>query len=381
MTCERSRQCARVGVDATYGSWRTFASRGRRIPARRYFAQIVVISVTVACGESPYDNPVAPTTITATITATITGITISPSTIDLDVAGMVTLTATASYSDGTSAQLSDADWSSSNATVASVDTQGTVTGHARGTVTITALYDEESAEASVNVTLASRSVDARFNEAFWSELVYGALYGPLVDGSTVLNTTSPNLYIRMGDPTGRRVVSFGQRDHMRRWFPRLVEQMTGEPYRGRIEDGISDRVQSGWITVRFVTYEEEPEIAEGACARTNVGALPGSIYIIRRARGNKLCVDERWFPQLFAGTVGMALGFWKTSDPAGVMTNEEWWLGPQTFSSREQYHGQLAYEIGRGAPNIGWPLPLLETGFDQQRSRLSPIFSTIPRPR
>ena len=64
----------------------------------------------------------------------------------------MTLTATATYSDDTSAQLASVDWSSSNATVASVDKQGTVTAHAVGTGTITAARDGHSGSASVNVT-------------------------------------------------------------------------------------------------------------------------------------------------------------------------------------------------------------------------------------
>lgn len=310
------------------------------------------------------------------MTRTLTKITISTSVIELTIGETVTLTATASYSDGTSTQLSRVDWSSNNAPVASVNAQGTVIGHARGTATITATYDGKSAEASVNVTLASRSVDARFEDTFWRNLVYNQHDSPdTINGrvSWVLNTTSPNLYIRMGDPTGRRVVSFQRRDHMRNTFPHLVQQMTGEPYRGRIEDGISDRQQSGWITVRFVTYEEEPAIPEGACGRANVGASTGSIWIIRHAQGNKVCADDSFFPHIFAHEVGHALGFFHVSNRAAVMT-PGWSNFRETFSSREQYHGQLAYEIGRGAPYIGWPLPLLTKGSDQRRGSPSPIF-------
>ena len=103
----------------------------------------------------------------------------------------------------------------------------------------------------------SRPVDSRFDDAFWRRLVFDQFDNPntLDDPSTRTRVlaTSLNVYIRMGDPTGRRVVSFDQRDHMRRAIPRLAEQLTGRPYRGVIEDGIGDRTQRGWITVRFVT--------------------------------------------------------------------------------------------------------------------------------
>ena len=92
--------------------------------------------------------------------------------------------------------------------------------------------------------------------------------------SWVLENPSLNVYIRMGDPTGRRVVSHQIRDHIRAAIPRLVAQLTGQSYRGRIESGIGDRMRQGWITVRFVTQEEEPEISDGACGRASVGADP-----------------------------------------------------------------------------------------------------------
>ena len=110
-------------------------------------------------------------------------------------------------------------------------------------------------------------------------------------GNYTLDTTSPNVYIRMGDPTGRSVVFFKQRDHITRAVPGLAQQLTGSPYRGRIESGIEDRTRTGWITVRFVTEEEEPELSDGACGRATVGGDPGSIWIIRRVRGNKPCVE------------------------------------------------------------------------------------------
>ena len=97
-------------------------------------------------------------------------------------------------------------------------------------------------------------------------------------GNYVLDTTSQNVYIRMGDPTGRRVVSYQQRDHITRAVPQLAQQLTGSPYRGRIESGIEDRDRTGWITVRFVTQEEEPEISDGNCGRARVGGDPGSIW-------------------------------------------------------------------------------------------------------
>lgn len=113
---------------------------------------LVAVAAISSCGENSA-SPSAPTTVTSRII----GITISAPIneylpLDLDIGGTATLTANATHSDGTSALLSDADWNSTNATVASVDTQGTVTAHAVGTTTITASKDGHYGSASVNVT-------------------------------------------------------------------------------------------------------------------------------------------------------------------------------------------------------------------------------------
>ncbi len=173
--------------------------------------------------------------------------------------------------------------------------------------------------------------------------------------SLVLDNPSPNVYIRMGDDAGRRVVSTALRDHMRRAIPRLAEQLTGQPYRGRIEYGIANRVQFGWITVLFVTEEEAPALSEGACGRAFVGGDPGHIWIVRRARGNQTCVSKRYFPEIFAHEFGHALGFRHVPDRSAIMAPGVY-NGTDQFSAREVYHARLAYEVGRGQRYCGWPL-------------------------
>ena len=119
-----------------------------------------------------------------------------------------------------------------------------------------------------------------------------------------------------GRSTGRRVVPYGLRDHMLRTIPRLAEQLTGQPYRGVIQHGLDDRMlQPGWITIRFVTYEEEPERSEGACGIATVGADRGAIWIIRRARGDRNCVDDQFFPRILRArvrTCSWVSGMWRT---------------------------------------------------------------------
>ena len=100
----------------------------------------------------------------------------------------------------------------------------------------------------------------------------------------------------MGDPDLRPVVSYQWRDWMRGAFPRMVEDITGKTWNGEIRDGIADYTASGWITVRFVTEAEEPEMA---CGRASVGADSGNIWILRRDNcvadpGFRACSLMRW---------------------------------------------------------------------------------------
>ena len=167
---------------------------------------------------------------------------------------------------------------------------------------------------------ASRPADPRFDDGFWQELIFNEHDAPGEgDFVRVLSNPSPNVYVRLGDATGtRRVVSDEQLDHIRRVVPPLAEQITGQPYHGRIETGIEERGdREGWITVRFATAAENPDI-DTRCGLATPGSEPGSIWIARAVMSE-----------------------------AGNDT--EW------FTDRERYHAQLAYEVGRGAAYCGWP--------------------------
>jgi len=97
-------------------------------------AALAVLSM-VACG--PKDDPVI----------AVTGITLSQTSISLEVGGKVSLTATVSPSDATDKTVT---WTSSNSGVASVS-GGVVTAAAEGTATITASAGGKSAKCEVNV--------------------------------------------------------------------------------------------------------------------------------------------------------------------------------------------------------------------------------------
>ena len=199
---------------------------------------------------------------------------------------------------------------------------------------------------------APRPADARFDDRFWRELIFNAHDAP--GASSLIRTLSdpgPSVYVRLGDAAGTdRVVSDEQRDHIHRVVPRLAEQITGHPYQGRIEAGIEELGdREGWITVRFVTREEHPDIGS-ICGLATPGSDPGSIWI---ARDNEECFRNGYFRRLFAHELGHAFGLWHVADHAAMMSeagNDVEW-----FTDRERYHAQLAYQVGRGAAYCGWP--------------------------
>ena len=53
------------------------------------------------------------------------------------------------------------------------------------------------------------------------------------------------------------------------------------------------------------------------------------------------------------------MGFWHVAETAGMpkplMTPGSHFSDPATFNAAEQYHAQLAYEVGRGQGYCGWP--------------------------
>lgn len=86
----------------------------------------------------------------------LTTITVGPSTPSVQQGGTVTLTATGTYDDGSTKNITgSATWSSSDVTLATVSSSGVVTGVASGKATITATSGTVSGSTSVTVTLAN----------------------------------------------------------------------------------------------------------------------------------------------------------------------------------------------------------------------------------
>ncbi|MEC9302616.1 MAG: hypothetical protein VYA90_06795 [Acidobacteriota bacterium] len=128
-------------------------------PHTRLIAVAVLCS---ACGGGGGASPTAPTPISPQ--KTITSFSTSASKTTLAIGQQATLTATAVYSDGTSAQIPQIDttgveWVSNDVSVARIepgqnpsDGWNQVRAKASGTTTITATYGEQTASVSITVT-------------------------------------------------------------------------------------------------------------------------------------------------------------------------------------------------------------------------------------
>ena len=114
----------------------------------------MLLCLASACGGTE-SVPTAPTFTSST--ASISALTVSPAAVTLPVGNTVTLTATATYADGTTGTPS-ATWGTSDATVATVNSSGIVTGVSRGAARITASAGGYSASTNITVTASGTPV-------------------------------------------------------------------------------------------------------------------------------------------------------------------------------------------------------------------------------
>ena len=108
-----------------------------------------LIGLAVACGKPEPDPGHGQTTPSQPQVVAVSSVSLDKTSVSLNVGESVTLAATVKPDNATNKTVS---WSSSNASVASVDASGKVSAVAEGTATITAKAGDKSATCSVTVT-------------------------------------------------------------------------------------------------------------------------------------------------------------------------------------------------------------------------------------
>ena len=115
----------------------------------------VTRKITVPSGKNLESGKIAVLSVDMNPSVAVTGVTVSPSTLTLEVGKTSTLTATVTPSNATNKTVT---WSSSNTSVATVSSAGVVTGVAAGSATITATTQDGGKKATCAVTVKAASV-------------------------------------------------------------------------------------------------------------------------------------------------------------------------------------------------------------------------------
>ena len=198
-------------------------------------------------------------------------------------------------------------------------------------------------DGATSPTAPSAKPDRRFDDLFWRDLIYnerdrGKRGDGRLPGSRIVNVQR-NYAI---DPEGMPddIVQ-----SIRTSIPILWEQVTGEPFAGEIIIG-ERRGLATWTTV------SDFPLGLGLCGAasyTDVDGGPGGITLNLR---NASCAAQ--YATTFAHELGHDLGLSHVYEPGALMSG----LGASdktSFMPKEQYHAQLAYEVGWGKPYCGWP--------------------------
>ena len=198
--------------------------------------------------------------------------------------------------------------------------------------------------------------DADFNDRFWRELVYDEYEEPsgVADGvSFVLpDPTAMNVYLRT-DPWPRNLPRNVWIPRIRDQIGSVVHQLTGERWQGQLATGPERTDQSGWITIRFLDFSDNPNLSPSACGSAYVGAIKGKIFFNMTCQG----ISPGYFPHLLAHELGHSFGFFHVSDSSAMMFRRGNQFSTKVFIRTERYHARLAYEkaVGRDRPYCGWP--------------------------
>lgn len=225
----------------------------------------------------------------------------------------------------------------------------------------------EAGEAEITVTAshtgyvtATDSLDVivedPFDQALWRELVFDAFDCPngftdercrniwgernVEDRITAVLPLQPNFHVVTSFRSWRFTSSHMQtvRDAIRA----AVEQITGERFTGEITSGRGIRDEYGWVDV--VPVGTEILGGPSSCGGANVGRTEGLMVI------NMERLDACDLYAVTMHEVGHALGFFHVLNLGDFIMSPILTEIPAVFSETEQFHAQLAWELGRGVP-------------------------------
>ena len=222
-------------------------------------------------------------------------------------------------------------------------------------ITVTASADGHTeASGEIDVT-----IEDPFDPSLWRELVFDAYDCPSGDTSqlcldrwgnrqvedriTVILSSQPNFNIFTG-PNPRWRFSSSQERVVRDAIRAAVEQVTGERFTGRITSSPNFVNRSGWVDVAPAREELwEDQGLSAPCGIAWPGATEGFIIINLDALG---------YCDLYSvmlHEVGHSLGLFHVLDLGDYIMSPFLTDIPPVFSEGEQFLGQLAWDLGRGA--------------------------------
>ncbi len=232
--------------------------------------------------------------------------------------------------------------------------QGSVTGVEAGEaeITVTASHTGYvTATDSLDVV-----VEDPFDPALWRELVFDAFDCPngftdercrnfwgernVEDRITAVLPSVPNFHLVS---LGRGwVFTSSQEDTIGDAIRAAVEQITGEPFTGRITSGRALRDEAGWVDV--IALGNDYWEGRPPCGAASIGRPDGVVLI------NVDRLDDCDLYPVAMHEVGHALGFFHVLNLGDYIMSPILADIPAVFSESEQFHARLGWELGRGVP-------------------------------